>query len=80
MEDDWKTQTHRVDSRQNWLHSACDFRHEACDFQPKRMRLIDRKIASSGHSSNIADVVQTGSILCNDSRGCMTSSILIVRT
>ena len=50
MEDDWNTLTHRVDSRQKWLHSACGFRHEACDFQPKRMRLIERKIASSGHS------------------------------
>ena len=52
MEDDWNTLTHRVDSRQNWLHSACDFRHEACDFDPKGMRLIKQKIASSGHSFN----------------------------
>ena len=50
MEDDWNTLTHRVDSRQNWLHSACDFRYKACDFQLKRMRLIELKIASSGHS------------------------------
>ena len=32
MEDDFNTLTHRVDSPQNWLHSACDFPHEACDF------------------------------------------------
>ena len=50
MEDDWNTLTHRVCSRQKWLRSACSFRCEACDFQPKRMRLIERKIASSGHS------------------------------
>ena len=40
MEDDWNSLTHRVDSRQNWLYSACDFQHEACDFHPKGMRLI----------------------------------------
>ena len=56
MGDDWNTLTHRVDSRQNWLHSACDLRHEACDFHPKGMRLIERKNASSVHSLTIASV------------------------
>ena len=51
MEDDWNKMMHRVDNRQNWLRSACDIRHEECDFHAKGMRLIERKNASSGHSS-----------------------------
>ena len=54
MEDDYNTLTHRVDSLHNGLHSACYFRSEACDFQTKRMRLIKRKIATSGHSFRLS--------------------------
>ena len=50
MEDYWNSLTHRVDSFQKGLHSACDFQHEACDFHPKGLQLIDRKNPLSGHS------------------------------